>query len=168
MTLPPSECKVYTPPLLADAMVRAVGPYRNDYWLDPCMGPGAFIAPLRRPKLCGDSHDTTHTSGCSELRVLASLNVPHRRKVHLDDRIASRRVCLERRSDHRNQLLLRKQRWIGLHTAGVRFFLSNARRSASVTPQVRSVGKLSSAESALTQSSTLASLRPVSRLAMAE
>lgn len=48
MTLPPSECKVYTPPLLADAMVKAVRPHRDDYWLDPCMGPGAFIAPLRR------------------------------------------------------------------------------------------------------------------------
>jgi adenine-specific DNA-methyltransferase len=48
MTLPPPECKVYTPPLLADAMVRAVEPQRDDYWLDPCMGPGAFIAPLRR------------------------------------------------------------------------------------------------------------------------
>lgn len=48
MTLPPSECKVYTPPLLADAMVKAVRPHRDDYWLDPCMGPGAFIATLRR------------------------------------------------------------------------------------------------------------------------
>lgn len=46
--LPPAECKVYTPPLLADAMVRAIGPQRNDYWLDPCMGPGAFIAPLKQ------------------------------------------------------------------------------------------------------------------------
>ena len=48
MTLPPAECRVSTPPLLAEAMVRAVAPHRNDYWLDPCMGPGAFIAPLRR------------------------------------------------------------------------------------------------------------------------
>jgi adenine-specific DNA-methyltransferase len=48
MTQPPAECKVYTPPSLADAMVRAVGSIRGDYWLDPCMGPGAFIAPLRR------------------------------------------------------------------------------------------------------------------------
>ncbi|MGD0155708.1 MAG: hypothetical protein ABSB50_06405 [Terracidiphilus sp.] len=48
MMEPPHECKVYTPPLLADAMVKAVMPHRNDYWLDPCMGPGAFIAPLRK------------------------------------------------------------------------------------------------------------------------
>jgi adenine-specific DNA-methyltransferase len=48
MMLPPPECKVYTPPQLADAMVRAVEPNRNDYWLDPCIGPGAFIAPLRQ------------------------------------------------------------------------------------------------------------------------
>ncbi len=54
MTLPPSECKVYTPPLLADAMVRAVGPHRDDYWLDPCMGPGAFIEPLRRQGIARD------------------------------------------------------------------------------------------------------------------
>lgn len=40
MMLPPSECKVYTPPRLAGAA-------SDDYWLDPCIGPGAFIAPLR-------------------------------------------------------------------------------------------------------------------------
>jgi adenine-specific DNA-methyltransferase len=28
-------------------MVQAIGPNPHDYWLDPCMGPGAFIAPLR-------------------------------------------------------------------------------------------------------------------------
>jgi hypothetical protein len=64
MTLPPAECKVYTPPLLADAMVRAVGPLRDDYWLDPCMGPGAFIAPLRqhgipRDRIVGIDIDTS-------------------------------------------------------------------------------------------------------------
>ncbi len=48
MMEPPPECKVYTPPLLADAIVKAVMPHRDDYWLDPCMGPGAFIAPLRK------------------------------------------------------------------------------------------------------------------------
>lgn len=64
MTLPPAECKVYTPPLLADAMVRAVVPHRDDYWLDPCMGPGAFIAPLRqhgipRDRIIGIDIDTS-------------------------------------------------------------------------------------------------------------
>lgn len=29
-------------------MVQAIDPNLHDYWLDPCMGPGAFIAPLRR------------------------------------------------------------------------------------------------------------------------
>lgn len=64
MTLPPAKSKVYTPPLLADAMVRAVGLHRDDYWLDPCMGPGAFIAPLRqhgipRDRIVGIDIDTS-------------------------------------------------------------------------------------------------------------
>src|SRR5258708_28155549 len=46
-SLPPQECKVYTPQLLAEAMVRAIHPQPNDLWLDPCMGPGAFISALR-------------------------------------------------------------------------------------------------------------------------
>lgn len=46
-SLPPQECKVYTPQLLAEAMVRAINPQSNDLWLDPCMGPGAFISALR-------------------------------------------------------------------------------------------------------------------------
>lgn len=48
MMLPPPECKVYTPPRLAAAMVRAIEPSPQDYWLDPCIGPGAFITPLRQ------------------------------------------------------------------------------------------------------------------------
>ncbi|MGA7413204.1 MAG: N-6 DNA methylase [Bryobacteraceae bacterium] len=47
-SLPPPECKVYTPPLLADAMVRAINPHPSDLWLDPSMGRGAFISALRR------------------------------------------------------------------------------------------------------------------------
>jgi adenine-specific DNA-methyltransferase len=47
MTLPPLECRVYTPPRLAEAMVHAMEPGPHDYWLDPCMGPGVFIACLR-------------------------------------------------------------------------------------------------------------------------
>jgi adenine-specific DNA-methyltransferase len=46
-SLPPQECKVYTPQLLAEAMVRAINPQPDDLWLDPCMGPGAFISALR-------------------------------------------------------------------------------------------------------------------------
>ena len=46
-SLPPQECKVYTPQLLAEAMVRAINPRPDDLWLDPCMGPGAFISALR-------------------------------------------------------------------------------------------------------------------------
>ena len=48
MQSPPPECRVYTPPLLANAMVHAIEPRPTDYWLDPCMGSGAFIAPLRK------------------------------------------------------------------------------------------------------------------------
>jgi adenine-specific DNA-methyltransferase len=48
MTLPPPECRVYTPPPLADAMVQAIEPTPYDYWLDPCMGPGVFVACLRK------------------------------------------------------------------------------------------------------------------------
>ena len=48
MTLPPPECKVYTPPQLADAMVGSIDPRDNDFWLDPCIGPGAFVAQLRK------------------------------------------------------------------------------------------------------------------------
>jgi adenine-specific DNA-methyltransferase len=48
MTLPPPECRVYTPPQLADAMVQAIDPNPHDDWLDPCMGPGAFITCLRK------------------------------------------------------------------------------------------------------------------------
>jgi adenine-specific DNA-methyltransferase len=47
MMLPPPACKVYTPPRLAEAMVHALEPAPLDLWLDPCMGPGAFIASLR-------------------------------------------------------------------------------------------------------------------------
>jgi len=52
--LPPPTCKVYTPPHLAEAMVHALDPTPLDLWLDPCMGPGAFIAPLREKGVCKD------------------------------------------------------------------------------------------------------------------
>lgn len=54
MTLPPPECKVYTPPQLADAMVGAIEPRSSDSWLDPCIGPGAFITPLRKRGISKD------------------------------------------------------------------------------------------------------------------
>jgi type I restriction-modification system DNA methylase subunit len=52
MMLPPPSCKVYTPRQLAEAMVHALEPGPLDLWLDPCMGPGAFIAPLRENGVC--------------------------------------------------------------------------------------------------------------------
>ena len=53
-SLPPPACKVYTPQLLADAMVRAIDPQPNDFCLDPCMGPGVFISALRKNGLRKD------------------------------------------------------------------------------------------------------------------
>src|SRR5262245_36469418 len=47
---PPAQCRVYTPERLAIAMVEALDPGINDLWLDPCVGPGAFVRALR---LCG-------------------------------------------------------------------------------------------------------------------
>ena len=29
-------------------MIEAINPTSDDYWLDPCIGPGAFVAPLRK------------------------------------------------------------------------------------------------------------------------
>jgi methylase of polypeptide subunit release factors len=69
MTLPPPECKVYTPSRLAHAMVAAIEPDLHDYWLDPCMGPGAFIAPLRKngvPKERIVGIDIDPTSGAED------------------------------------------------------------------------------------------------------
>jgi hypothetical protein len=66
---PPPECKVYTPPRLADAMVHAIEPHPHDVWLDPCMGPGAFIAPLRKKGIPKDriiGIDIDSTSGAED------------------------------------------------------------------------------------------------------
>ncbi len=46
-SLPPPTCKVYTPKSLAEAMVRAINPGPEDLWLDPCVGPGAFVSALQ-------------------------------------------------------------------------------------------------------------------------
>jgi len=47
MLQPPPKCKVYTPPSLAEAMVAAIHCDREVEWLDPCVGPGAFIEALQ-------------------------------------------------------------------------------------------------------------------------
>ena len=47
MPLPPPECKVFTPPSLAQAMVSAIYSASDVEWLDPCVGPGAFVQALR-------------------------------------------------------------------------------------------------------------------------
>jgi len=47
MALPPPECKVYTPPELAGAMVSSLSPQSDQNWLDPCIGPGAFVQKLK-------------------------------------------------------------------------------------------------------------------------
>ena len=55
LPLPPPECKVYTPQDLAEAMVHAIDPKPGDLWLDPCMGPGAFVSALRKNGVLKDS-----------------------------------------------------------------------------------------------------------------
>src|SRR5438045_1826466 len=65
--LPPSECKVYTPTNLASAMIRAISPSPADLWLDPCVGPGAFISALHsfgvpKQRLIAVDIDTTPSS----------------------------------------------------------------------------------------------------------
>lgn len=47
MTLPPPECRVFTPTPLAAAMVQAIDTGHRRLWLDPCMGPGVFIGCLK-------------------------------------------------------------------------------------------------------------------------
>lgn len=45
---PPSSCKVYTSPDLADAMVRSLGDQEHAVWLEPSHGKGAFLEALSR------------------------------------------------------------------------------------------------------------------------
>ncbi len=54
MTLPPPECRVFTPPPLAAAMVRAINVGPRSLWLDPCMGPGVFVACLKEQGVLKD------------------------------------------------------------------------------------------------------------------
>ena len=42
----PASCKVYTPPALAEAIVKSLGDLPNDSWLEPCSGKGAFLLAL--------------------------------------------------------------------------------------------------------------------------
>jgi adenine-specific DNA-methyltransferase len=44
----PKSCKVYTPDILASAVVGALGDKPNDLWLEPCAGKGAFLRALGR------------------------------------------------------------------------------------------------------------------------
>jgi adenine-specific DNA-methyltransferase len=48
LALPPISCKVYTPPDLADAIVRALGDNPRASWLEPSHGTGAFIDAIAR------------------------------------------------------------------------------------------------------------------------
>ncbi len=50
---PPSSCKVYTPPRLAEAMVRVLLTTGVQDWLEPCCGQGVFLRAVTR---CGGTH----------------------------------------------------------------------------------------------------------------
>ena len=45
---PPGSCNVYTPSVLADAVVLALGDFSDARWLEPCVGKGAFLQALAR------------------------------------------------------------------------------------------------------------------------
>ena len=69
MTQPPPECRVYTPLGLAKALVHAIQSGPRDYWLDPCMGPGVFIACLREKGIRKErifGVDIDHNSGVED------------------------------------------------------------------------------------------------------
>ena len=48
---PPPSCNVYTPAVLAQAMVRALGDVPDARWLEPCVGKGAFLNALARHRV---------------------------------------------------------------------------------------------------------------------
>lgn len=54
-TLPPDKGMAETPDVLADALVRAVGPTEATSWLDPSAGSGQLIAALLRARVPADS-----------------------------------------------------------------------------------------------------------------
>jgi len=47
----PVSCNVYTPAVLAQAMVRALGDGPDARWLEPCVGKGAFLRALARQRV---------------------------------------------------------------------------------------------------------------------
>jgi adenine-specific DNA-methyltransferase len=74
-SLPPQECKVYTPRLLAEAMVRALNPQPGDLCLDPCMGPGAFISALRNKGLAKNRIVGVDIDACPSLEDKSATTV---------------------------------------------------------------------------------------------
>jgi adenine-specific DNA-methyltransferase len=50
----PASCRVYTPPRLAMALVRALGDEPTAEWLEPCVGKGSFLTALAERRV--DSH----------------------------------------------------------------------------------------------------------------
>lgn len=46
--IPPASCNVYTPQLLADALVAALGDTPTARWLEPCVGKGALLEAISR------------------------------------------------------------------------------------------------------------------------
>lgn len=48
---PPPSCNVFTPAVLAQAMVRALGDVPDARWLEPCVGKGAFLKSLTQHRV---------------------------------------------------------------------------------------------------------------------
>ncbi|MFN8706276.1 MAG: hypothetical protein ACK50J_06305, partial [Planctomyces sp.] len=46
--IPPASCNVYTPQLLAEALVAALGDTPTSRWLEPCVGKGALLEAISR------------------------------------------------------------------------------------------------------------------------
>lgn len=44
----PTSCQIYTPPSLAEVMVRAIGQGQNGSWLEPSCGKGVFLQAISR------------------------------------------------------------------------------------------------------------------------
>lgn len=49
----PSKCRVYTPPVLAEAMVKVLGNGHESRWLEPSVGQGAFLTALKNAGVDG-------------------------------------------------------------------------------------------------------------------
>lgn len=46
--IPPASCNVYTPKVLADALIAALGDSLTARWLEPCIGKGALLEAISR------------------------------------------------------------------------------------------------------------------------